>query len=185
MDSRFYALFGIFGPLVVYLSIIVSLFLSPWFNWEINALSDLGHAVNSEVASIFNFGLLIAGFLLMIYSVTIFRKNAKYSSYCLLISTFFIQLLATFNEIYGNLHNFVAIPHFILLSLTSIVYTFENKSRLAMITFLLVMLSWLIYVLRIFNIGIAFPETMSKLVILWIMYSAFCIYRNKNNFNKL
>lgn len=97
MDERVYALFGVFGPLLVYMSIIVSLVLSPWFSWESNALSDLGHAVNSDVASIFNLGLLLAGFLLMIYALTVFQKHAKYSSFCLLVSTFLVQLLATFN----------------------------------------------------------------------------------------
>jgi len=33
--------------------------------------------------------------------------------------------------------------------------------------------------LNIFNIGIAVPETVSKLVIAWIMYSAIKIYINK------
>ena len=66
MEKRFYALFGFFGPLAAYISIGVSIVLSPWFSWESNALSDLGHAVKSEVASIFNFGLLLAGFLLIV-----------------------------------------------------------------------------------------------------------------------
>jgi hypothetical membrane protein len=121
MEKRSYALFGVFGPLVAYISIGVSILLSPWFSWESNALSDLGHAVKSEVASIFNFGLLLAGFLLMVYAVTAFRKHAKYTSICLLTSAFMIQLLATFDEVYGFLHYAVSVPHFIMLSITSIV----------------------------------------------------------------
>ena len=66
MEERVYALFGVVGPLVAYISMGVSIVLSPWFSWESNALSDLGHAFRSEVASIFNFGLLLAGFLMMI-----------------------------------------------------------------------------------------------------------------------
>ena len=77
MEKSFYALFGVVGPLVAYISIGVSIVLSPWFNWESNALSDLGHAIRSEVAPIFDFGLLLAGFLLMVYVVTAFRKHAK------------------------------------------------------------------------------------------------------------
>ena len=80
MQQRVYALFGVLGPLVVYVTIGVSIVLSPSFNWENDALSDLGHAVRSEVASIFNFGLLLAGFLLIVYAVTVFRKHAKYTS---------------------------------------------------------------------------------------------------------
>lgn len=180
MQEKFYALFGIVGPLLVYLSIIVSLVLSPWFSWETNALSDLGNAINSEVASIFNLGLLIGGFFLMIFSVTAFKKHSKYSSYCLFVSTFFIQLLAIFNASYDFFHYFVAVLHFLMLSITSIVYVKENRSIFALTTFLIVIIIWLFYAIGIFKIGIAFPEAISKLVLLWIICSGFNIYLNKN-----
>lgn len=179
MEERVYALFGVVGPLVAYISIGVSIVLSPWFSWESNALSDLGHAVRSEVASIFNFGLLLAGFLMMVYAVTAFREHAKYASICLLISAFMIQLLATFNEVYGFLHYAVSVPHFIMLSITSIVYSIERKSSLAMITFIIVLVSWILYEMKIFNVGVAVPETISKIVLLWVMYSAIKIYLSK------
>ena len=66
MNERKYALFGVVGPLVAYFFIVVSIGLSPWFSWSSNALSDLGHSVDSDVASLYNFGLLLAGFLMMI-----------------------------------------------------------------------------------------------------------------------
>lgn len=179
MEERVYALFGVFGPLLVYISILLSLVLSPWFSWESNALSDLGHAVTRDAAPIFNLGLLLAGFLMMIYALTVFQKHAKYSSFCLLVSTFLVQLLAVFNEVYGSLHYVVAVPHFVMLSLTSIVYTVEKRSAVALSTFIIVMFSWLLYGLNIFNIGIAVPETVSKLVLAWIMYSAIKIYISK------
>jgi len=181
MQERVYAFFGVFGPLLVYVSILLSLALSPWFNWESNMLSDLGHAVTSDAAPIFNLGLLLAGFLIMIYALTVFKKHAKYSSYCLLFSTFFVQLLAAFNEVYGSIHYAVAVPHFLMLSLTSIVYTVEKRSVVALVTFSIVMFSWLLYTLNIFNIGIAVPETVSKLVVAWIMYSAIRIFFDKKS----
>ena len=70
-------------------------------------------------------------------------------------------------------------PHFVMLSVTSIVYTVEKRSAFALVTFLVVMFSWLLYGLNIFNVGIAVPETVSKLVLLWIMYSAIRIYFGK------
>ena len=179
MEERVYALFGFIGPVLLYVSIGLSLFLSPWFSWERNALSDLGHAINSDVAAIFNGGLLLAGFLLMVYAATILKKHAKYTSYSLWASTFFVQLIAVFNEAYGSLHYVVAVPHFLMLILTSIVYSMEKRSKLALTTFLIVMFSWLLYTLPLFNIGIAVPETISKIVVVWIMYSAIKIYTNK------
>jgi hypothetical membrane protein len=179
MDERVYALFGIFGPLLVYASIAVSVVFSPWFSWETNALSDLGYSGTSNVAWIFNLGLLLAGFFLMIYAITALKKHAKNSSFCLLISTFLVQLLAVINESYGSLHYLVAVPHFVMLSITSIVYTIEKRSVIALVTFLIVMFSWLLYGLNIFSVGIAVPELVSKLVLLWIMYSASRIYSGK------
>jgi hypothetical membrane protein len=181
MEERAYALFGVFGPLLVYASIALSLVLSPWFSWESNMLSDLGHAVTSDAAPIFNLGLLLAGFLMMVYALTVFQKHAKYSSYCLLVSTFLVQLLAAFNEVYGSLHYVVAVPHFVMLSFTSIVYTVEKRSAVALSTFIIVMFSWLLYGLNIFNIGIAVPETVSKLVLAWILYSAINLYLDRGS----
>ncbi|MBT8171861.1 DUF998 domain-containing protein [Candidatus Bathyarchaeota archaeon] len=183
MEERKYGLFAIVGPLIVYLSIIVSLVLSSWFNWDSNILSDLGNPENSHVASIFNLGLFIAGFLLMFFSLTVFNKHAKYSSYCLFISTFFIQLLALFNISYGFFHNFVAVLHFVMISITSIVYIVEKRSLFTATTFLLVMITWLLYILGIIKIGIAFPETISKLVLLWIIFVGLRIYFNKQPVN--
>ena len=179
MQERVYALFGVLGPLLVYISIFLSLLLSPWFSWESNMLSDLGHAVTSDAAPIFNLGLLLGGFFMMVYGLTAFKKHAKYSSCCLLVSTFFVQLLATFNEAYGDLHYGLAVPHFLMLSLTSIVYTVEKRSAVSLVTFSIVMFSWLVYTLNIFKIGIAVPETVSKLVVAWIMYSAINIFLDK------
>ncbi len=179
MEERAYALFGILGPIVVYFSISASIVLSPWFGWQSNALSDLGHSIKSDVAPLFNFGLLFAGFLLMVYASTVFKKHAKYSSICLLISAFLIQLLATFNIVYGSLHYAVAIPHFIMLSITSIVYAIERRSITAFTTFLIVLVSWMLYSLGVLEIAIAVPEAISKIVIAWIMISGIKIYISK------
>ena len=62
MNERVYALFGVFGPLLVYVSITVSLVLSPWFSWETNALSDLGHSVTSDVRMDIQFGIVACRF---------------------------------------------------------------------------------------------------------------------------
>jgi len=181
LKQRLGALFGVLGPLLVYFSIAASLIVSTWFNWQTNALSDLGHAVNSEAAPIFNGGLFLAGFCLMIYSITVFEKHAKHSSTCLLVSSFFVQMLAVFNEVYGSLHYVAAVPHFLTLSLTAIIYWYEKKSKFAITTFLAVMFTWFLYSIGTFNMGIAVPETMSKLVLLWIMWSGIKILLKKES----
>ena len=171
--SNIYALFGVVGPLIAYISIIVSIAYSPWFSWKRSALSDLGHSVNSGVASIFNLGLLLAGFLIIVYALTVFRRHAKYTSICLIASGFMLQLVATFDEVYGFFHFAVSVLFFVLIGVTSIVYIIERKSYLASLMFIINLGSWILYGMRIYRAGVAVPETISSVaVVLWIVVSA-------------
>ena len=180
MNEKFYALLGIIGPLVAYVSIVLSIFQSPWFSWERSALSDLGHSVDSNVAPIFNFGLSLAGFLIMIYIFTTFCKYAKYTGAGFIVSSFFLQLIATFDEVYSFLHFAVSVLFFISLCITSLLYAYERKSVFAVIMFIIGFSSWILYGLEIYSAGIAVPETISSVtVMLMLVYSAIKIYFTK------
>lgn len=182
MNERKYALFGVVGPLVAYFFIGVSIILSPWFSWWSNALSDLGHSIKSDVASLYNFGLLLAGFFVMIYSMTAFRDHAKYTSYCLLVSALILQLVATFDEVYGSIHVIVSILFFVSLGFASIVYALERKSVLALAAFVIGLGSWIFYSAGIYSAGVAVPETVSSVAtVLWVMLSSIKIYFGKSN----
>jgi hypothetical membrane protein len=180
MSKEIYALFGVVGPLIAYVSIGVSIALSPWFSWRTNALSDLGHAVKSGVAPIYNFGLLLTGFLIMIYAVTAMRGYARWTSHSLAISAFMLQLVATFDEVYGPLHSAVSVLFFVSLGPTSVLYAIERKSSLAVIGFIIGLLSWIFYGARIYSAGVAVPETISTVAVLpEIISSALKIYMGK------
>lgn len=184
MNERLYSFFGIAGPTVSYVSIAVSILLSPWFDWQRNALSDLGHSTRSSVSPIFNLGLLLGGFLIMIYVLAILRKYAKYTSICLSISAFSLQLVATFNEIYGSLHFAVSVLFFLSIGLSAIVYTVEKKFYFGILAFSIGLISWISYG-RLYNSGIAVPETISSLaVVSLIVYSAVRICLGKDRPNK-
>lgn len=130
MNERICVLFGVIGPLLAFVSIGVSIALSPWFSWERDALSDLGHAVESGVAPIFNFGLLLAGFFLTIYAVKVLKVHARWTGYSLLISAFALQLVAVFDEVYGLLHLVVSILFFVSLGVTPFFMLWkENPTR--------------------------------------------------------
>ncbi len=180
MKERVYALFGVVGPLVAYVFIGASILLSPWFSWERNALSDLGHAVKSPVAPIFNLGLLLAGFLTILYAVMSFKKHAKYTSINLVVSSILLQLVATFDEVYVFLHGTVSVLFFISISITSLVYAYERKSSLAAIAFIISLSSWILYALKIYAVGIAVPETISSVAVVSLfVYTAIKIYLGK------
>ncbi|MEM2936667.1 MAG: DUF998 domain-containing protein [Candidatus Bathyarchaeia archaeon] len=180
MDKKICALFGVVGPLVACVSIGVSIALSPWFNWGRNALSDLGHAVKSGVAPIYNFGLLLTGFLIMVYAVTALRGYARRTSCSLTISAFMLQLVAVFDEVYGSIHSIVSVLFFVSLIPTIILYAIERRSFLAVIGFIVGLLSWIFYWVGIYSAGVAVPEAISTIAVIpCLISSALNIYRSK------
>ena len=186
MSEQKYALFGLVGPLIAIFFIVVSIVLSPWFSWGSNALSDLGRSADiemmpkSEVAPLFNFGLLLSGFLTIFYSITSFRNHAKYTSYFLVFAGLSLQLVATFDEVYGSLHFQVSVLFFVALGFASISYIIEKRSVLAVAALVIGLCSWILYGLEIYSAGIAVPETISSMAfVTWVMVSALRIYFDK------
>ena len=181
MNERIYALFGVIGPLSAYVSIGVSIALSPRFSWEKSALSDLGHAVESGVAPIFNFGLFLTGFFLTIYAVKVLKGHVRLAGYSLVISAFTLQLIAVFDEVYGFLHLVVSILFFVSLGVTSLFYAVERKSYSALAALAIGLISWILYWAEFYSAGVAVPETISSVAVLfWIIPSALKIYREEH-----
>lgn len=180
MNEKTYALFGIAGPLAAYAFIVASIALSPWFSWGRNALSDLGHAIRSPVAPIYNLGLFLAGFLMVVYSIKAFVKVARYTSLCLMFSSLLLQLVAVFDEAYGFLHYVVSVLFFISIGVASLAYAYERKSFSGVIAFVIGLSSWIIYWIRIYSIGVAVPETIASVAVTsWVVSSALKIYTSK------
>jgi len=155
---------------------------SPWFSWQRNALSDLGHSAKSLVAPIFNLGLLLTGFLIIMYTVTVFKKHAKYTSICLIASAIILQLVATFDEVYGSLHNVVSVLFFVSIWITSVVNPIEKKSLLALMVFIVSLVSWILYGKKVYRTEITVPEIISFVAIVSLLQlSTIKIYFGKND----
>ena len=156
-----FTLLGIVGPLIAYVSIGLAISMSPWFSWSKNALSDLGHAEKSSVAPIFNFGLLLAGFLITIYVVKSLSKYAKFTSFSLAFSSLMLQAIAAFDEIYGGIHLAASLLFFISVGISCLIYSIEKKSVLAVLAFLVGLLAWMLYWANMYEAGISVPEIIS------------------------
>ncbi len=164
---------------MAYVCIGISIASSPWFSWSSNALSDLGHAVRSSVAPIFNFGLMLAGFLIAVFTATAFWKHAKYTSPFLLLTAFALQLVAVFDEVYGHLHGTVSVDFFVLLILSCLVYAIEKKSILGAASFAIGLGVWILYGIGLIQAGIAVPEIVSVAAATsWVIFSSFKIFYN-------
>jgi len=176
------AVLGILAPFLGHIFIAISITVSPWFSWERNALSDLGHAVGSEVAPVFNFGLLVTSFLLIIYAVSIMREHLRLTGYSLLVSTFFLALVAVFDEVYGSFHFIVSILFFVSLGLTSLIYVVEERSYLGVSALFTFIIAWIFYLFAAERIGVAVPEIISTIAVSsWIIYSAIKIRREEKD----
>jgi len=163
----------VIGPLLAYFFIGISISSAPWFEWSKNALSDLGHALKSESAVYYNFGLAAAGLIIAIYAVTSLMSSAKYSGLSLAASAFSLQLVAVFDEIYGRTHMLVSVIFFVLLLLSSLIYAIEKRSILAGLSFILGFSAWLFYWMKLYSAGVAVPEIISATAaISWIIISA-------------
>jgi len=162
-ENKLFALLGIIGLLIAYLSIGLAIYFSSWFSWYRNALSDLGHAQKSNVALIFNFGLLSSGFLITIYAVKSLSRYAKYTSISLTFSALMLQSIAAFDEIYGEIHFAVSVLFFVSAGISCIIYSIEEKTVLAALAFLVGLLAWILYWMGIYKAGISVPEIISAL----------------------
>lgn len=165
-----YSYLGVTGAAIPGLSSIALAFSTPWFSWTRNALSDLGNPHLSGIAFLFNFCLILGGLLLVLYGLEYLKCRAKYTSYLVVVSAFSLQLVGAFDETYGATHFYVAALFFVTLIAASLTYTVEKKSLVGLATFVTSLSSWLLYLSRSVNVGIAVPEIVSSLsTVAWIV----------------
>lgn len=151
-------LLGLFGVVVPLACVFVSIGLSPWFSFWENALSDLGHAVRSGVAPVFNFGLATGGFLIGLVSHRYILPGDKYRGFLLMTAGFSLMLVGVFDEVYGRLHFAVSVLFFLLL-MTYLAYTgVRMRSVLRLLVFLIHIIVWYLHLVHDLPPGAALPE---------------------------
>ncbi len=159
--------------------VFTSIFLSPWFSWMSNALSDLGHSVRSPVAPIFNFGLVTGGLLLLIYSVNYMSKRFPLTAKLVAVASYFLILIGTFDEVYGALHFIVSLIFFLALAIASLAYSFEGKSNYPVVIAVIIAAVWAIQLSGLCSCGAAIPEIISIFVTLvWFFDSMVKLQRS-------
>jgi hypothetical membrane protein len=78
---------GILGPLISIVCVLLAIVVAPAFDWGTDALSDLGHWFRTDIgsnpilrASIFNFGLIIGGSMVVYYMASLIRQTTDLPS---------------------------------------------------------------------------------------------------------
>lgn len=162
------ALYGVFALIALYSSIFISIGLSPWFKWTENALSDLGNLSHGS-APIFNFGLLLSGLFVILYSVKALALHAPRTSYFLAFNGLCLQLVALFCENYGAIHFYVSVLLFASLVFSSAAYFIEERCYLSLIVLLEIPI-WALHFQGFLFKGVAIPEILSSFLMLpWLI----------------
>jgi len=168
------ALLSVSMPL---LFILMAITFSTWFNVYDNALSDLGHAMRSSVAPIFNAGLSLGAFLLVVFAVGYVKNVSKALAILIALCAFSLNLVAVFDEVYGSLHYWVSVAFFTLVAflLVGCGYVMKRMS-LAMLALAVGIAVWYIHITHKVPRGAAIPELIS--VFISIPFLITFAYRN-------
>ena len=120
---------GLILPFFTLITLILSIQMAPSFNWTQNAISDLGMFESSSL--LFNSGIIISGFLLMIFSIGLPKmlEMQKISYILLFLSSFFLIVIGIFPlpspyHIYVSVLFFISFP---LCFLTLGLYLYKLK----------------------------------------------------------
>ena len=118
---RIGSLAGIASPIIGILMVLLSIYFSPWFSWQENALSDLGveQSGGTQIAIyLFNIGMIIAGSLIALFvvltrsSLPNNRRN-KIAYAILFIGGINLALVGIFTENFPMVHRTVALMYFV------------------------------------------------------------------------
>lgn len=113
---------GVAAPLVLVGSILLAVWVSPWFSFTGNALSDLGAHEGSDL--IFNSGLMLAGVLLAGFGLGLLgvlqRIAGRAAGGLALADGVALFGIGLFPETAGRIHFYFSVAFFVLLPLFSL-----------------------------------------------------------------
>ena len=145
---RKFGLIGIASPIIGLLAVLVSIYFSPWFEWPIHALSDLGVAQEGRLISqfaqegdtqiatwTFNGGMIVAGLLIAIFVYST-RKTitdnlmSKIAYSLIFIGGINLALVGVFPySVSDTIHLIVALIYFIFTPIGLIMIGVERRTR--------------------------------------------------------
>ncbi len=145
---RKFGVIGIASPIIGILAVLVSIYFSPWFEWPIHALSDLGVEQEGRLISefaqegdtqiatwTFNGGMIVAGLLIAIF-VSSTRKTIpdnlmnKIAYSLIFIGGINLALVGVFPySVSGTIHLIVALIYFIFTPIGLIIIGVERRTR--------------------------------------------------------
>jgi hypothetical membrane protein len=173
---------GILASVVVLSSVLTAVSQSPSFSWTANNLSDLGDASNAAsgngAASIFNYGLIIGGILMIVFAAGLFVAGGgalqRAGVTLLFIGAIALACIGKFTESDGDIHMYVAGAFFGLSALSFFLIgaglVVAGSKKFGLLTVLAGFLVGIPWALVLVYNGLAIPETLSAGVIfIWVI----------------
>jgi hypothetical membrane protein len=179
--------FGIIAPLFGLMIIGMAIWLSPWFSWTANALSDLGGTDGFE-SVVFNSGLAMTAALLLMYGAGLLELAkgdliGQVGAGINLLSSVFLLAIGFVNVTVEPWHYYVSVGFFTTLPLSALfVGYFLYRKNLRLYT----LLSWGSAILSIciwlLQWGSpAIPEALSVgYMAVWVIIIGYWMYTRKS-----
>jgi hypothetical membrane protein len=172
---------GIITPVFVFACILGAVASWSSFSWVNNALSDLG-VQWGLTATLFNFGLVLGGFLFMIFAAGLSafigkRWLGKVGVSLFLVACLALVCIGVFNETFSPMHYIASVMLFVFLPVALLVFVgalwLERKRNLGLLTLALGLIaaaSWVLEFAVHYVSGVAIPEFVSGLAgAVWTM----------------
>jgi hypothetical membrane protein len=172
---------GVLGSALPLFMVILATFLSSWFSWNVNALSELGVG---QQAALFNSAVLMGGVLNFLFALGLNQhlgrgKLIKAGIISIMLSSISLAFVGVFTVDYSIPHGIAAFGYFVLAPAGFILIGSGTKDGIirkisfgcgvgALISILVLPLS--ILALH-FEVGFAVPELVEGLIIsIWTIY---------------
>jgi hypothetical membrane protein len=170
--------------------VVAGTFLSSWFRWDVNALSELGVG---EEALLFNSAMLIGGVLNFLFDIGVYRyfkgKQARTGAISLMLSSMFLALSGVFTVDSLLLHVLVALGYFMLAPAGFIIIGYRTTDTVVkklsiacgVAALAAILILPVIFYVAPFNVGFAVPELIEALIILvWTVFISTKLLRLDN-----
>jgi hypothetical membrane protein len=187
---RVAGLCGIIGSVLPVTMVVAGTFLSSWFRWDLNALSELGVG---EEALLFNSAMLIGGVLNFLFDIGLHRyfkgKQARTGAISLMLSSVFLALSGVFTVDSLLLHVLVALGYFMLAPAGFIIIGYRTPDTVVkklsiacgVAALAAILILPVIFHVAPFNVGFAVPELIEALIILvWTVFISTKLLRLDN-----
>lgn len=176
-DPRLFRLAGVCGILgsVLPLGMILSAaFLSSWYRWDTNALSEMGV---KEESWLFNSAVMTGGVLNLLFAIGLRgylneKRSAKAGVALIMVSSVFLALVGIFTSDYLVIHAIMAFGCFVLAPLGYLLVGFRTEKdgirKLSFTCGITALLTILVLPIMIsalsFKVGFAVPELAEALI---------------------